>query len=238
MKELVISESWYYFLIAAIACYLIGCFNFAILISRIKNKDIRGEGSGNPGTMNMARTFGMKVAVLNFLCEVSKGGLPALAGYLLFKDYYFAGTNVAVSDFARYFFGVFVVIGHIFPVTLKFKGGKGIAATMGLFVFALPCERWWFIFLAVALLMCVLLYIAITEWGSMGSLMGVAALTVWQAVIFLLRYQANLLNGWVISIFAILLLINDLTWSAHRKNIYKLLAGEEHHTSVRKHKKI
>lgn len=236
MKEFVFSESWYWFLIAATVCYFIGCFNFAILISDIKKRDIRSEGSGNPGTMNMTRTFGLKIGVLNFLCELIKGGVPALAGYFLFKDYCFAGTDVAVADFARYFFGMFVVVGHIFPVTLKFKGGKGIAATMGLYVFSLPCERWWFIFIAVAVLICVFLYIAFTEWGSMGSLMGVAGFTIWQAAMFVVKYSDNLLNGWVISILAVLLLINILTWTAHRKNLFKLLAGEEHRTSVRKHK--
>lgn len=237
MKEFYISSGWYWFLIAAAVCYLIGCFNFAVLISHFKKKDIRGEGSGNPGTMNMTRTFGMKIGVINFFCDVIKGGVPVLAGYLIFKDYVFAGTGISVSDFARYFFGIFVIIGHIFPVTLKFKGGKGIASTMGMFVFALSCEQWWFFPILVVLHLGVLAYIALTEWGSMGSLLGVALLTVWQAVIFVLRYTYNLLNGWVIATLALLLLINVLTWSAHRKNIYKLLAGEEHRTAVRKHKK-
>ena len=139
MKEFYIADGWYWFLIAAVVCYFIGCFNFAVLISHFKKKDIRKVGSGNPGTMNMTRTFGMKIGVLNFFCDLIKGGVPALAGYLIFKDYVFAGTEVLVSDFARYFFGVFVIIGHIFPVTMKFKGGKGIASTFGMFVFALFC---------------------------------------------------------------------------------------------------
>jgi glycerol-3-phosphate acyltransferase PlsY len=138
-----------------------------------------------------------------------------------------------VSDFARYFFGTFVVIGHIFPVFLKFKGGKGIASTMGLFAFALPCEGWWLFFVVVALLVGVLLYIIFLEWGSMGSLMGVALLTIVQAVIFVERYSDCLTNVWVVTILMLLLVLNLLTWIAHHKNIYKLLAGEEHRTSVR-----
>lgn len=225
--------------VAAVISYLIGCFNFAVLISHIKKKDIRSQGSGNPGTMNMTRTFGLKIGAINFFCDVVKGGLPAVIAWIIFKDYVFEGTAVVVSDFMRYFCGVFVIIGHIFPVTMKFKGGKGIASTMGLFAFAIPCEPggWWYFFIAVALLVGVLLYITFTEWGSMGSLIGVSGLTVFQAVLFILRYSDNLSNVWVISIFMILLLINFLTWFAHRKNIYKLVAGEEHHTAVRKHKK-
>ena len=97
--------------------------------------------------MNMTRSLGLKFGAVNFFCDVFKGGLPVLAAYFLFKDYVFENSSVVVSDFARYFFGLFVIIGHIFPVTLKFKGGKGIASTMGAFLFALPCEEWWFILL-------------------------------------------------------------------------------------------
>ena len=237
MKEIAFSELWYWLVLCAVVCYFIGCFNFAVLISHLKKKDIRDIGSGNPGTMNMTRTFGLKIGAINFFCDVIKGGLPAVIGWLIFKDYIFAGTQILVSDFTRYFCGVFVIIGHIFPVTMKFKGGKGIASTMGLFAFALPCEQWWYFPIAVEFLFGVLGYIALTEWGSMGSLLGVSGMTVWQAALFVVRYESCLLNPWVITLLMILLLINLLTWIAHRKNIYKLLAGEEHHTAVRKHKK-
>ncbi len=237
MKDFVIAENWYWFLVAAVVCYLVGCFNFAVIISRIKKQDIRGVGSGNPGTMNMTRSFGLKVGAVNFFCDMIKGGVPALVGWLLFKDYVFAGTQIAVSDFTRYFFGVFVIIGHVFPVTMKFKGGKGIASTMGLFTFALPCETWWYVFIALAFLIVVFVYIILSEWGSMGSLIGVTGLSIWQTVIFILRYNGSLLNGWVIGMLMILLLLNVLTWGAHHKNIYKLVAGEEHRTRVGKKKR-
>lgn len=236
MAEFDFAQNWHYFVIAAIVCYLIGCFNFAVLISRSKKKDIRDVGSGNPGTMNMTRTFGLKTGIINFFCDLIKGGVPALTGYLLFKGFVFKGTDILVSDFARYFFGVFVIIGHIFPVTLKFRGGKGIASTLGLFVFALSCEKVWYLLILVAIHFALFVYIALTEWGSMGSLLGVSLLTIWQAVLFVIRYTGNLLNGWVISLFGILLLINILTWAAHHKNICRLLAGEEHRTRVFKHK--
>lgn len=226
----------WYFAIAAVVCYLAGCFNFAVLIARLKKKNIREIGSGNPGTMNMTRSFGLKIGAINFFCDVFKGGIPVLVAYFLFKDYYFEGTEVKVSDFARYYFGLFVIIGHVFPVTMKFKGGKGIASTMGVFLFALPCEKWWFIFIAVVFLIGILFYIIITTWGSMGSLMGVTVLSIFQAALFVGKYSFDIKNGWVIATLAILLIINVLTWFAHRKNIVRLLAGEEHRTVVRKHK--
>lgn len=237
MSEFVIGEQWYLFLIAAVVCYFIGCFNFAVLISHFKKKDIRSIGSGNPGSMNMTRTFGLKVGAINFFCDLIKGCAPTVIGYFLFKDCVFAGTDIPVSDFARYFFGVFVVIGHIFPVTMKFKGGKGIASTLGLFVGALTCEQWWYFPILVVFHFGILLYIAVTEWGSMGSLMGVALLTVWQAIIFIVRYSEKLLSGWVISMFSMLLLVNLLTWCAHGKNIVRLFSGEERRTSIIKRRK-
>ena len=237
MTELSIAGCWYWFLLGAVLSYFIGCFNFAVLISHIKNKDIRGQGSGNPGTMNMTRTFGLKIGAINFFCDVFKGGFPALVGWLIFKNYCFEGTTFLVSDFVRYLFGTMVIIGHIFPVTMKFKGGKGIASTMGLFAFSLACDEWWYFFIAFIILVCVLLYIIFSEMGSMGSLLGVSGLTVFQAVVFVIRYSENLLSGWVITLFMLLFVINLFTWIAHRKNIFRLLAGEEHRTSVRKHKK-
>ncbi len=235
MKIFELKDIWY-FAIAAVLCYLMGCFNFAVLIARFKKKNIREMGSGNPGTMNITRSLGLKFGVLNFFCDGIKGGIPVLAGYFIFQNYVFAGTSISVSDFARYFFGLFVIIGHIFPVTMRFKGGKGIASTMGIFAFALACERWWYFFIVVAFFVCIFLYIYFTEWGSMGSLLGVTVLTVFQAAIFAERYADSLLNGWSISIFVILFVVNVLTWGAHGKNIFRLLAGEEHRTVVRKHK--
>ena len=108
---------------------------------------------------------------------------------------------------------------------------------MGLFAFSLACEQWWYFFIAAAILIGVLLYIIFTEWGSMGSLIGVAALTVFQAVLFVLRYSAELTNVWSLLMFALLLAVDFVTWFAHRTNICKLLAGEEHHTSVRRKKR-
>ena len=192
VKTLAFSDSWYWFLLSAAVCYFIGCFNFAVLISHFKKSDIRGVGSGNPGSMNMTRTFGLKIGAINFFCDAIKGGLPALVAWIIFKDYVFAGTDIAVSDFARYLCGTFVIIGHVFPVTMKFKGGKGIASTMGLFLFSLPCEQWWYFFIVAVFFCLVLLYIALTEWGSMGSLIGVSGLTIWQACIFVVRYKAEL----------------------------------------------
>ncbi len=236
MTEIAFAECWYWLVLCAVVCYFIGCFNFAVLISHFKKKDIRANG-GNPGSMNMTRTFGLKIGIINFTCDAVKGGLPALIGWFIFREYIFAGTDIFVSDFIRYFCGVFVIIGHIFPVTMKFKGGKGIAATLGLFLFALPCEQWWYAFIVLAFFVFLFAYIGLSQWGSMASLMGVSGLTIWQAAIFVVRYESEITSPWVMVLLFILLVINFLTWFAHRKNIVKLVAGEEHRTVVIKTKK-
>ncbi|MBO5525363.1 MAG: glycerol-3-phosphate acyltransferase [Clostridia bacterium] len=235
MKELAFSQIWYWFIIIPVVCYFIGCFNFAVLISKFKKKDIRQMGSGNPGTMNMTREFGAKIGALTLLCDGCKGGIPLLIAYFGFKGYVFAGTEVAISDFMRYFTGVFVVLGHIYPVTMQFKGGKGIASTIGILVFGISCEVWWAVFIMVIVYgASVIGYILVTEWGSMGSLYAVSVGVVAQGIIFYVRYASCLTNGWVIGMMMCLFVIAFQTWFAHRTNIARLLSGEEHRTKVKK----
>ena len=235
MEVVSFSQIWYWFLIMAVVSYFVGCFNFALLISKLKHKDVRRMGSGNPGTMNMSRQFGLAIGGLTLLCDMVKGGLTLLVAYLLCRGYVFP-SGVLVSDLARYVCGVFVIIGHIYPVTMRFKGGKGIASTLGMYTFALCCETEypWMAALVVGILLLTLFYIWASEWGSMGSLLGVSLLSVTQAIVFYVRYREILADGVVIALFGLLLLDCFLTWFAHRKNILALLAGEEHHTSVKK----
>lgn len=234
MKAFDLSQNWWQFVIVAIVCYFIGCFNFALLISRFKKRDITKIGSGNPGTMNMSREFGLKVGVLTFFCDAFKGGIPALIGYFIYRDFVFAGTAVFVSDFIRYFCGVFVIIGHIFPVTMHFKGGKGIASTFGLFWICLACENPWWLLIGFGVFLFIVLFIFLTEWGSLGSLLGVTGFSLWQAVVFYLRYGVATFNVYVVCLYMLILALNVLTWWAHRANLIRLFAGEERHTSIKK----
>lgn len=234
MKSFSFAQNWWQFLLVAVVCYLIGCFNFALLISRFKRRDITKIGSGNPGTMNMSREFGWKVGLLTFFCDALKGGVPAVIVYFIYRGYVFDGTAFSVSDFARYFSGLFVVLGHIFPVTMKFKGGKGIASTLGLFWACLSCENPWWILLAFLCLIGVVVFIFLTEWGSLGSLLGVTGFSIIQLVIFQLRYAAFALNAYLVAAYLIIFAINVLTWTAHRENLVRLFAGEERHTSIKK----
>ena len=236
MKEMALSDCWYWLLLAAVVSYFLGCINFAVIISKMRHKDVRKIGSGNPGSMNMSREFGLKVGFLNFLFDCLKGGIAVIAVHYIFDGYKFAGTEILVSDMARYIAGLFAVIGHIFPVFLKFKGGKGIATTYGVFWFGIGCENPWFFAIMLVAFILVLIFILVTEMGSMGSLLGVTAFSVWQGTIFYDRYVGimNTHMAYIALLFMLLLLINFLTWFRHGENLIRLFAGEEHRTSVKK----
>lgn len=233
------SEIWYYLLIVALGAYFIGDINFALVISKAKKRDVRNIGSGNPGTLNMTRNFGLGFGLLTLVLDMIKGGLPVLIAYFCFKGMTFA-SGVQVSDVARAIAGLCVILGHIYPVFLKFKGGKGIASTVGVFLFSTPCDTWWYFFISAIIGLATVYYMAHSEWGSMGSLIVVTGLAFFQGIIYLLRYQPlNLMSDpFVIVIFMSLLGICFLTWFAHRKNIIRLFAGEEHHTAVKKSSRL
>lgn len=234
MKSFSFTQNWWQFVIVAVTCYLIGCFNFALIISRAKSRDITKIGSGNPGTMNMTREFGWKVGVFTFFCDALKGGIPALIVYFIYRSYVFEGTVFLVSDFMKLFSGLFIVIGHIFPVTLKFKGGKGIASTLGLTWVCLALESWVWIPVGFACLLGLVLFITLTEWGSLGSLLGTTSFSIFQAVYLLVNYADWGFNAYLVVVFMIIVVINILTWTAHRANIIRLFAGEERRTSIKK----
>ena len=107
------------FVIIGVIAYLIGCVNPAIILGNVTNIDIRSEGSGNPGTTNVLRVMGWKGAFLTFIVDMFKGLISTIIGLLMAGNY---GGMVA--------FGM-VLIGHIFPVFYKFKGGKGMAVAFG-----------------------------------------------------------------------------------------------------------
>ena len=228
------AQNWWQFLILAIVSYFIGCFNFAVTISKWKKRDITKIGSGNPGTMNMTREFGIGIGLMTFLCDAFKGIIPTVGAYLIYREYVFEGTAVLTADFAKHFAMVFVVMGHIFPVTMKGKGGKGIATVLGAFWASLTCESGWFALIGLGVLIGLVFFILWTEWGSLGSMTGVSVFSIIQAVIFFNRYTGTDVNAYLVCVFAFIIALNFLTWFAHRSNVVRLFAGEEHRTSFRK----
>jgi len=196
--------------------YLIGCFSSAKFLSRIKKDDITKHGSGNPGTMNMLRTFGFKFGLLTLIMDALKGAIPSLVGFLIF-----GGT--AGGDMA--YIGLFVggyaaILGHIFPVFSKFKGGKGVACIVGMFAVAEPL---W----ALAAFAICFLYLIIFKYGVLASFIFITLLTIIEGY----RFRGNIV------ICLILFGVFCSIWFMHRQNFFRLLIGRENKVNLFKKKK-
>ena len=200
---------WWKFLVLIVGGYLIGNIFWARIISKIKHFDIQQAGSGNPGTMNMLRNLGFGTGLLTLFLDMSKGFLPALAGFYLFGG---AEGNGYVGLFVA---GLSVLIGNIFPVFYKFKGGKGAAVVYGMFVAANPILSGILFFVGFAFLL-------IFDYASLISFIVISACTIYEA------YALGLMSGNGDLLLSILLFaIFGLVWFAHRQNIFRLLTGKE-----------
>jgi len=201
-----------------VCCYLLGNVNSALIISRIKNRDIRSEGSGNPGAMNMIRNFGAKIGILTLVLDAIKGALGCFIGWFILGDFMsFSGDKLGM-----YIGGLSVIVGHIFPVFLGFKGGKGIASSIGIcFVFN-PL-------VAAITTVTGLIFILITKMGAVTSFVIIA---------YPLAYAGyNASKSGNLAYALIILAIFCLTLFCHRKNLYKLFTGTENKTNLIKKRK-
>ncbi len=206
---------WWKFLIVAVASYLVGATNFSIIFSRlIKLKDVRDYGSGNAGTTNMFRVFGLPLGLLTFVCDALKGVLCYFGAKWIFADY---GIDVAMQ--LAYFSSLFCVVGHIFPAYYQFRGGKGLATSIGIIFASQPI-------LALCLIVPLISIILITD------RMSVMALTF---AIFMIVWSWTALLGEIGYFCALCLtLIFSVLIFAHRHNMVRLFTGKELPTGVRK----
>ena len=210
------------YIIIAIIAYLIGSINFSILISKKKaGYDIRQKGSGNAGTTNMLRNLGKKYAAITLICDVLKGvvaiGIAIIVGNIL------GDTNKALLVQIA---GVAVVIGHTFPIFFEFKGGKGVATSLGI----LLMTNWQ---LGLICLVFALVLMALTRVVSMGSIAAAIlypVLTLFVGGGHYIVESTGLGNGYFIYsvILAIIVIFN------HRENIKRILSGTENKISFNK----
>lgn len=224
-----------YLIIIAVAVisYLIGSINFSIILSRIiSGKDIRESGSGNAGATNMLRTHGKKMGVITLLLDVAKGIISVLiAIYIREKIYngdilYSARASVHIyfETFLAclpYIAGVCVVLGHNFPLYFGFKGGKGVATSLGV-VLMLD----WKVGLIVAV--CAVAVMAITRYVSLGSILGGAAYIIAQIVKAVVKGEYNIIQLVCVVIIGGLLIVR------HHANIKRLLNGTENKLGAKK----
>lgn len=180
-----------------VPAYLLGTFPNAALVARSRGIDIQQVGSGNPGASNVARVMGAKWGVVVFVLDGLKGAIPAAAGLLL--DERAAGYGMLLA----------AVLGHMFPVTRRFKGGKGVATMGGGALVLQPL-------VSLGLLVLWLILRKLTGKASIASLAIMVGLPIAVAV--------KGAPGWEIGA---LVACNALVLARHLDNIKRLLAGRE-----------
>ena len=191
-----------------IGSYLMGSIMFAKILTKTQKKDITSAGSGNPGSMNMLRNHGFFFGILNLTLDALKGAIPAICGFFLFGG--FDGGVGARS--AIYIAGISAVVGHCFPVWYKFKGGKGVATTMGFCMVAHP-------YIALAIFGVYIILFAITRIGSLCSLICAIICLIVDTVMLCLEHN-------YVGLVIIYLVMFLIVW-AHRSNIKRLLEKRE-----------
>ena len=157
-------------LLCMIIPYLLGSMNFGVMISRRRfHDDVRTHGSGNAGATNMLRTYGWKAAVLTMAGDMLKAVVAVGLGYLIGginAEVTGAGMTYRIVDqFGAAIAGLFVMLGHMFPIFFKFKGGKGVA-TSGVVIFMIS---------PIAGVICLAIFLIVvigTRYVSLGSVMG------------------------------------------------------------------
>ena len=200
---------WYAALIAALTGYLLGNLNGAVCVSAlVAHDDVRKHGSGNAGLTNFIRNYGAANGLFVVLIDGLKAVLACLAGGLILEPYGFGREGMALS-------GLAVMLGHVFPALLGFKGGKGILS--GLFI-ALTID--W----RVALLILLVFAAAygLTQYVSLGSVLAAAAFGI-GFVLFHHGQPIVMVCGIAMSTLAIYM---------HRDNIRRLLKGQERKTNL------
>lgn len=227
-----------YLIIIAVAVisYLIGSVNFSIILSKvISGKDIRESGSGNAGATNMLRTYGKKMGVVTLLLDVLKGIISVLIAIYIREKIYNgdilyearAVYHVYFENFLAslpYIAGVCVILGHNFPLYFGFKGGKGVATSLGV-VLMLD----WKVGLIVAV--CAIAIMAITRYVSLGSILGGAMFIVIEIV------KAIGTKNYSIVELVCVIIIGGLLIARHHANIKRLINGTENKLSFGKKEK-
>ena len=210
------------YIIMAIIAYLIGSINFSVIISKkVAGFDVREKGSGNAGTTNMLRAVGKKAAAVTLICDVLKGvvsiGIAIILGNIV-KDI----NRELLIQIA----GIAVVLGHTFPVFFGFKGGKGVATSLGI----LLLSNWQ---IGLICLVFGIVLIILTRMVSLGSCTAAVLFPV--LTLFINDHYTVLTEGksgstyFIYSvILAIIVLYN------HRSNIKRILSGTENKISLKK----
>ena len=203
------------YIIVAVIAYLLGSISFSVIISKkIAGFDVREKGSGNAGSTNVLRTVGKKAAVLTLICDVLKGVVAVLIATLVGKIWKELDGALLVQ-----LAGIFVIIGHTFPIFFKFKGGKGVATSLGV----LLITNWQ---IGLICLVFALVLMALTQMVSVGS---IGAAILYPALTIFITQNYIVTGNYIISsiIIAVLVVFN------HRSNVKRLLSGTENRINLK-----
>lgn len=204
------------YILMAVIAYAIGSINFSVILSKkIAGFDVRERGSGNAGTTNMLRSVGKKAAALTLILDIAKGLVAILIAILVGKIADEANPAILVQ-----IAGFFAVLGHTFPVFFGFKGGKGVATSLGVLLLINPL-------IGVICLVFALVVMALTRMVSLGSIM--AAILFPVLTIFIT--DNYIVEGYNYIIFGIAMAI--LVIFNHRANLKRIYAGNENRVSFR-----
>ena len=197
-----------------------GSISFSVIISKkMAGFDVREKGSGNAGTTNVLRSVGKKAAAITLVCDILKGVVAILIALL---------AGVIMKDLDKALLvqlaGVFVIIGHTFPIFFKFKGGKGIATSLGV----LLITNWQ---IGLICLVFALLLMALTRMVSVGS---IAAAVLFPVLVMFINqnYIVSESSNWSYLIFSIIIAL--LVLFNHRSNLKRIFTGTENKLSFKK----
>ena len=203
--------------------YLLGSINSAILISKvIYRDDIRKHGSGNGGMTNMLRTFGGKAAILTLVGDLLKTAIAVFIAGLVYGFWYTAG--IATSEMC-YMAGLFAVLGHIFPLYYRFKGGKGVLVTSTMALILTPVP-----FLILLAIFAAIVYMS--RYVSLGSVSVAVLYPVLLHGAFAVVFEAPMPGLMALSTIVLACLI---VW-CHRENLKRISEGTESKLSFKKKK--
>ncbi len=202
-------------IVTIIAAYLIGSINFAVIFAKaFMKKDVRELGSGNAGTTNVMRNAGFLPGALTFIFDALKGFVACYMGKIIF-DYVFTQTNAEITKgiIGAFACGVACMLGHVFPFFFGFKGGKGVATSVGIFAVCCP--------LAIIIGLTVFaITLFVSKYVSLSSVL--AAVTVVVLSIIFCDKTAFLFPQIILSIAMGVIVIGK-----HKDNIKRLIAGNE-----------
>lgn len=191
-----------------IVVYILGSIPNALWIGKVfKGIDVREHGSKNTGSTNAARVLGAKLGILTLILDISKGAIPTLIATMLLD-----------SSISVILVGICAILGHSFSIFMKFKGGKAVATTVGVFIVLVP---------GAILLAAVIFFLVfgITRYVSLSSMIGAISLPIW-IVLFYKNIPLTIFG----MIIAILIIVR------HKSNIQRLLNGTESKFSINKKK--